>query len=108
MLSYLGRYAEAIEDYEEGLGQNPGSYIYLYNIAVATVRWKGLKAGEHAIDRAMEVLEAAGEDEEGAMFYGLGGLAALSGDLPKRWITCDKPFHWRVPQSSGHSTISRG
>ena len=80
LLSYLGRYAEAIQDYQEGLSQDPGSYVNLYNIAVATVRWKGLKCGEHAVSRATEALGNVGEESAGAMYYGLGGLAALSGD----------------------------
>jgi tetratricopeptide (TPR) repeat protein len=79
-LSYLGRYSEAIDIYQEGLRDDPNSYVHLYNIAVAMARWKGLEAAEPAMVQAQEMLENANTGEDGAALYGLGGLAALVGD----------------------------
>jgi tetratricopeptide (TPR) repeat protein len=79
-LSYIGHYAEAIDLYREGLLRIHNNYVNLYNIAVATVRWKGLEFGEGAMRQAQEALEDADNPDPGAVLYGLGGLAALIGD----------------------------
>ena len=80
VLSYLGRYEEAIDAYDQYLCQYPEHFYALYNIAVATVRWKGLNLGQPAIERALKALDSVDDSGKGSALYGFGGLAALRGD----------------------------
>lgn len=82
VLSYLGRYAEAIENYEQALSSEHDSYTALYNIAVAKVRWQGLSGAPHDIEVARDKLTLLLNDPDtrGNSFYGLGGLEAVSGN----------------------------
>jgi len=81
VLSYLGRYAEAIESYEQGLKETPNNYTLLYNIAVAMARWKGLPDAQVQINTARaSLLAVVDTDERGGALYGLGGLEALEGN----------------------------
>jgi len=81
VLSSLGRYAEAIDSYKQELRENPNSFIYLYNIAVAIMRWKGLPEAQTSIDKSYAALQAViNTDNHYSALYGLGGLAALKGD----------------------------
>jgi tetratricopeptide (TPR) repeat protein len=81
ILSYLGRYAEAIENYEQELHRNPDHHAALYNIAVAMARWKGLPKAQTQIETARAKLQSITDTEvHGAALYGLGGLAAVEGN----------------------------
>jgi tetratricopeptide (TPR) repeat protein len=81
VLSYLGRYSDSIECYEHGLKKSPSNFIYLYNIAVVMVRWKGFPDAQIYLDNARNSLENQMEsDRYGAVLYGLGGLEALTGN----------------------------
>jgi len=80
LLSYLGRYAEAIECYEQNLQEDPDDYTTLYNIAVAIARWKGVAdATEHIARARLALLAIRGTKNNVRALYGLGGLEALSG-----------------------------
>jgi tetratricopeptide (TPR) repeat protein len=80
LFSYLGRYAEAIKWYKQGLGASSEHYT-LYNIAVAKARWKGALDAHAEIDAARAALESISDAaSRGVALYGLGGLAAVQGD----------------------------
>jgi tetratricopeptide (TPR) repeat protein len=80
LLSYLGRYAEAIECCEQGLEKNSKDYITLYTLAIVKARWKGIDAAKIEIDKTRSVLQAIGNPKGRAdILYRLGGLAALEG-----------------------------
>jgi len=81
IFSYLKLYDEAIEDYNKDAKYGL-SFQNLYNIAVAMVRWKGFPDAQEYIDIAYEALLAQVHtiNYVGA-FYGLGGLAALTGNI---------------------------
>jgi tetratricopeptide (TPR) repeat protein len=82
LLSYLGQYADALESYEQVLEKKPDDYATLYNIAIATARWKGLPDAETQIDAARSTLGGLlNTDARGSALYGLGGLAALEGNV---------------------------
>lgn len=79
LLSYLGRYSEAIENYEIVLRKEPSSFSSLYNIAVAIFRWRGLPVAQTHLDKARQVLlPLLDTDMRGSALYGLGGLEALT------------------------------
>jgi tetratricopeptide (TPR) repeat protein len=78
MLSYDGRYTEAIEWCEQALKDNPDDYLALYGIAVAKARWQGLFEAQAEINRARSTLQAVvNSTGRGDAIYRLGGLAAL-------------------------------
>ncbi len=82
VLSYLERYEEAIDSYEQELKKNPNDYQLLYNIAISMVRWKGLSYAQKYMDVARTALQSeviAGV--RGAGLYGLGGLEAVIGNF---------------------------
>jgi tetratricopeptide (TPR) repeat protein len=80
VFSYLGRYADAVECYEQTLRKGP-DYVALYNVAVATTRWKGLDNAGKQVDIARERLRLLLEtDKRSTALYGLGGLEALEGN----------------------------
>lgn len=82
VLSELGRYAEAIESYEQGLEKNLNRYGLLYNIAVAMARWQGLPNAQTHIDMARSaLLSAMDTSARGSALYGLSGLEALAGNI---------------------------
>lgn len=82
VLSYLGRYAEAVENYEQELKDDPDSYTSLYNLAVTKSRWQGALAAEHLIQESRGKLKRLLHDANtrGHGLYGLGGLEALVGN----------------------------
>jgi tetratricopeptide (TPR) repeat protein len=78
MLSYLGRYDEAIEIYEQGLKEDSNNYSALYNIAVAQAVG-GFPTAQTYIDRARMVFNnMLNTDTSGAALYGIGSLEALT------------------------------
>lgn len=82
VLSELGRYAEAIESYEQGLEKNLNRYGLLYNIAVAMARWRGLSNAQTHIEMARSaLLSAMDTSARGSALYGLSGLEALAGNI---------------------------
>ncbi|MFB2919723.1 tetratricopeptide repeat protein [Aerosakkonema funiforme] len=81
LLSYMGRYAEAIVCCEEGLKENPDDWVTLYTLAVVKARSFGLLEAKAEIDRTRKALLAVENGETNAgVLYRLGGLAALEGD----------------------------
>ena len=81
LLSYLERYEEAIECYNQHSKYSPNNFQDLYNIAVAMTCWKGALDAKKHIDAALEALLAKVPTVRcGSALYGLGGLAALRGE----------------------------
>ncbi|HBQ96930.1 MAG TPA: hypothetical protein DD761_00080 [Cyanobacteria bacterium UBA11691] len=81
-LSFVGRYAEAMEHYQQALEKDPEDGLILYWIATLKARWKGLDEALPEIERAKSVLQAklaASGSEASAIIYELGGLAATQG-----------------------------
>ncbi len=82
LLSYLGRYSEAISGCEQGLQQNPEDYITLYTLAVLKAQLQGLVAAQLEIKTTQNILKAvAKQSRDAGVIYRLGGLAALEGDI---------------------------
>ena len=81
LLSYLGRYSEAIENYERNLQINPKSHSSIYNVAVVMVRWKGFPEANIYVDQTRTFFENEEVVNEGVRLYGLGGLEALVGNI---------------------------
>jgi len=80
LLSYCGRYGEAVESYKHVLEEKPNDHVALYNIAVVLARWKGFAEAQTQIDAAHTLLSAMlGTDERYTALYGLGGLEAVTG-----------------------------
>jgi len=78
VLSNLGRYEEALRDYEYELKKNPSSPNILYNIAVVMVRWKGLPDAQSYVEKARQaLLPLLDTDERRRGLYCLGSLEAL-------------------------------
>jgi tetratricopeptide (TPR) repeat protein len=78
LLSFLKRYAEAIEYYEQGLKENPHDYFALYGIVVAKTCWKGLAETQAQINEVRAVLlSVVNAQARSDALYGLAGLAAL-------------------------------
>jgi tetratricopeptide (TPR) repeat protein len=76
LLSYLGRYAQAIECCEQGLKDYPDDFIISYTLTVVKARRFGLSSANIGETRA--TVEAMVNTEERALaLYRLGGLAAL-------------------------------
>jgi tetratricopeptide (TPR) repeat protein len=87
LLSYLGRFPEAVENYERELNlptqSRPNVYIF-YNIAVAKACWLGLENAKTDIEKARaEFEELLNTEKRGAALYGLGGLEAIGGNNGK-------------------------
>ncbi len=81
LLSFCGRYAEALEWCEQRLQENPNDPLLLYALAVTRARWQGVAEARPQLDKARSVLQAAvPADTTGAILYRLGGLAALAGN----------------------------
>lgn len=81
LLSFCGRYAEAIAWCEQCLAETPNDPLLLYALAVTSSRWQGVAETRLQIDQAQAALQAAlPADTTGAIFYRLGGLAALQGN----------------------------
>lgn len=80
LLSFMRRYAESIEYYEQALKENPDDYFSLYSKVVVKTHWKGLVQTQAAINEVrtilLSVVNSSGNSDA---FYGLGGLAALEG-----------------------------
>jgi tetratricopeptide (TPR) repeat protein len=80
LLSFCGRYAQAIAWCEGELREQPENALLLYALAVTQARWRGLAEARSHIARARQALRTMVEvDVSGAIFYRLGGLAALEG-----------------------------
>jgi tetratricopeptide (TPR) repeat protein len=81
LLSYLGRYAQAIACCEQGLKANPDDFVTLYTLAVIKARQNGLAEAQACIDKTRAAAQAMVNTEERALaLYRLGGLAALEGN----------------------------
>lgn len=81
MLSFLGRYAEAVIWCEQLLQETPDDPIALYNLAVFKVHGCGLSAAQLDLQNARTAIVAMGSAQTGGMMlYRLGGLAAVQGD----------------------------
>lgn len=81
LFSFLRRYAEAIEYYEQALQENPQDYFALYGIVSVKTLWKGLAETQTEINEVRAVLLSLVNTEAGSdALYGLGGLAALEGN----------------------------
>ncbi len=82
LLSYLGRYDEAISCCETGGQKNPNDYITLYTLAVIKAHCQGLAAAQAEIDKTRQILIAQNTKPGCAgVIYRLGGLAAIQGNL---------------------------
>ncbi|RKZ78246.1 MAG: hypothetical protein DRR19_26735 [Candidatus Parabeggiatoa sp. nov. 1] len=81
LLSYCGRYAEAIEYCQQWLNQeNEETHLIRYSLAVAKACEQGRAEAQAEIDKARAALQAmVNMDTGGAVLYRLGGLAALEG-----------------------------
>ncbi len=80
LLSYCGRYEEALADCQQALLENPRDHFALYNIAVFKMRWQGLSSAQTEIETARATLQSAlNTPDRGIVLYRLGGLAALEG-----------------------------
>lgn len=81
LLSFCGRYEEAIVWCEQQLRETPDDPLLLYALAVTKARQQGLAGAKQQINRAQAALQAAVKtDATGAILYRLGGLAALEGE----------------------------
>ena len=81
-LSYLGRYSEAIQSYNESLKRNSHAFSDLYNVAVATVRLRGVTDAHLQIEAVRQTLTSSlNTKSRGAALYGLGGLEAVTGNI---------------------------
>ena len=75
-------YAEAIEYYEQGLKDNPDDYLALYGLVSTKICWKGGRETQSQINEARTVLlSVANTEARSVALYGLGGLAALQGEI---------------------------
>jgi tetratricopeptide (TPR) repeat protein len=80
LLSFCGRYAQASAWCEGELQEHPDDALLLYALAVIQARWRGLAEARSQIAQARQALRMMVEaDSSGAIFYRLGGLAALEG-----------------------------
>jgi tetratricopeptide (TPR) repeat protein len=80
LLSYLGRYAQAIACCEQGLKANPDDFVTLYTLAVIKAHQNGLTEAQAYIDKTRAAAQAMVNTEERALaLYRLGGLMALEG-----------------------------
>ncbi|MBD1995250.1 tetratricopeptide repeat protein [Leptolyngbya sp. FACHB-541] len=82
VLTYLGRYSEAIQNYRESLKRNPNAFSDLYNIAIATVRLRGVTDAYLQIEAVRPTLTSLlYTKSRGTALYGLGGLEAVTGNI---------------------------
>lgn len=81
-LSSLGRYKQAIDDFSYALSEDPNDFAAMYNIAVSNVHSKSMTVEQVDLDSLRERLVTLTEIDETRYLalYGLGGLAALTGD----------------------------
>jgi tetratricopeptide (TPR) repeat protein len=81
VLSYLGRYEEAIEAYEQSLQKDGTNFAARYNIAVSVTRLKGLAYAQPYIkDARSALLKVQNPNANAVVLYGIGGLEALAGN----------------------------
>jgi tetratricopeptide (TPR) repeat protein len=81
ILSYMRRYQDAIGKYRQSLRYDAESMSAFYNIAVAKVRWQGLKRAGHELGAARVALARFGRKEpRWSVLYAHAGLAAVSGE----------------------------
>jgi len=82
ILSYLKKYAEAIKEFEQLLKEEHSDEIYLYNLAVALARERGIAESKTIIDQAYAgIQKLSGSERRYNKLYGLGGLEALLGHI---------------------------
>ncbi|MFB2970728.1 tetratricopeptide repeat protein [Aerosakkonema sp. BLCC-F183] len=74
-LMRLGRYAEAMECYEQTLTARPNDPLAVYCIAVNQTLWQGLAKAQTEIDRARTVLQSMVDAEETRFFKETGFLS---------------------------------
>jgi len=80
LLSYCGRYAEAIACCQQALLENPDDHFALYNVAVFKACWQGLAEARADVRKAhAALLSVVNTEARGIALYRLGGLAALEG-----------------------------
>ncbi|MEM9541787.1 MAG: tetratricopeptide repeat protein [Cyanobacteria bacterium P01_E01_bin.42] len=92
-LSFMGRYAEAMEYYYRALEKDPEDSLTLYWIAVTKARWKGLADAQPEIEQARLALQAKLArmgSQNNAVIYELGGLAAIEGRNKKALTYLEK------------------
>ena len=81
ILSYVGRYEEAVAINRDYLSRKPDEYTARYNLAVALAKWIGTTEAKAEISEAHEVLNTILDGENrSAGLYGLGGLEAIAGN----------------------------
>ena len=96
LLSYCGRYAEAVEYCEQELRENQDDRLILYSLAVAKACWQGLTEAQAQIDKARTTLQSMGKMDVGdAVLYRLGGLAALEGKADQAFYYLQKVIELR-------------
>ena len=87
ILSFLGRYDEALAECKQALLENENDQIALYYVALITAKQEGVIEAQLLIDKARNQLLSSGDFEPHHMVsYRLAGLAALGGD-------CDQALH---------------
>jgi tetratricopeptide (TPR) repeat protein len=82
LLSFMGRYAEAMQYFQQVLEKESENSFTLYLVATIKARWKGLAEARQEIKRAKSVLQAkldVDSSEASTIIYELGGLAAIEG-----------------------------
>jgi len=88
LLSFLRKYDEAIQYYEQALLDDPNNHFTLYCIAVAKTCWKGIAEAKEEIEQARMILQSSKVNDpeaRGSVLYELGGLAALENDHDQAW-----------------------
>lgn len=90
LLSYLGRYAEAIAGCESGVKQQPEDWVTHYTLAVVQAHWQGLNAAQFQIKKTRTLLTQTHQELSAGRLYRLGGLAALEGDTAKALAYLEK------------------
>ncbi len=80
ILSFMGRYSEAMVYYQRALQETPDNHLTLYCIAFTKTRWQGLAVAQEDINKAKVILHRMEKpNDSSAVLYELGGLAALEG-----------------------------
>lgn len=81
LLSFMKRYADSIEYYQQGLKENSQDYLAIYGIASVLTLWKGLAETQANIAEVRSILlSIINTGNRSFALYGLGGLAALEGE----------------------------
>lgn len=98
VLSYLGRYDDALRCFSECLQIEPGNWMVLYSEAITRVRCQGLSSAKAAIARARQALQKPSKSNNYEAVYAQAGIEAVVGnrtyalDLLEKAIRNDKYF----------------